>query len=117
MSTQIYLGAILTPEQEKELLVDRDTAAAFQALHKNSPAPSWWRARGTAERPEPAWVGFPVEGLPTGPLPLTSVTTRSFRYGDTLARWRAYRDFVLKTTGVEVGEGTLFVLYVDHDDD
>lgn len=113
MSSYVYLGVILPHEHEQKVLIDHDTVGAFKALHKSLPAPSWCKVYGT----DPAWVGFQVQGLPSGPLPLAGITTQSLRYGDTQEHWRAYRDFVQKTFGVDLGDGTLFLIHVDTDED
>lgn len=117
MSTHIYFGVLLTPEQEKKILVDCDSPTAFQALHKSCPFISWWKARGTPEKPIAAWIGFSVEGIPAGPIPLANVAVETLRCEALQVWWGRYRDFLRHSIGVDLGEGVFFLNYIDTDDD
>ncbi len=113
MSTHVYFGCILASNQRKVFNL-HDLPLGFQALH---PGPHVVASTPQNEADGPAWVGVEAQGLPAGPVPLASLSVRSFRYRDTVERWHAFCEFVRAATGLDLGEGELLLTYLDTDED
>ena len=108
MSTTIYFGLPLSKEQADLIFVKHPVPAAFRAVFKSPPVVF----DKDGQKP---WVGFEVTDLPWGPLPLKSIAVDPC--SETREWWGKFRAFVQHCASTDLGEGELFAVCVDHEED
>ena len=108
MSTILYFGAPLLPEQVQAILVKRSLPSAFRSALSDQ-APSWSAGQGGG-----GWVGFEVSGLPSCPLLLSEVVNPD---SPTRARWDKFRSFTKLCAHLDLPEGVLFLVCTDTEDE